>query len=143
MFQTMPSMPVPALVIPAVSGPMAPVLPSLGEPSCPRPFNHECSAAETIPKGTGGSISWHSKRAYDRATPGTATGLQPACADQDLALIFHDADELGEAFGVGLQRRRFAVINDPSLVENDRAWRERQRDAAVLFHQDDRKRAGD
>jgi len=53
----------------------------------------------------------------------------------------HNPDELGEAFRIGAQRLRLAVIDDATLVENRNAWRERQRHAAVLFNEDDRERA--
>src|SRR5208337_3919999 len=57
-----------------------------------------------------------------------------------LALL-RDADEPSEAFGVGAQPTRFAVVSDAALVQNHRGARVFGAHAAVLFHQDDRKRA--
>src|SRR6266550_4289309 len=51
------------------------------------------------------------------------------------------ADELGEPIRVGAQRFGFAIIDDPSFVQDHGTGRERQCDAAVLLDEDDRKPA--
>ena len=47
------------------------------------------------------------------------------------------ADKLGEPIRVGAQRFGFAIIDDPSFVQDHSTGRERQCDAAVLLNEDD------
>src|SRR5687767_12964933 len=83
MFQTMPSRPVPALVIPPVNGCIERVLPT----SCGRSaFNHVCKGLETTPNGTGGSCCGQRKRSPQGPAMQAQTGLFAPCHDFGAAL---------------------------------------------------------
>src|SRR3954468_17385934 len=100
MFQAMPSRPVLALVIPAVSSCIDPALPCF---LCCRAFNHVSSGLETIPNGTCGSLKRQRKRGSTRrATQGGTRFLAPChslCAALSLQRLSLERIQSDRGFG--------------------------------------------
>src|SRR6185369_10751874 len=111
MFQEMPSRPVLALVIPAVSSCIDPALPCF---FCWSAFNHVSSGFETIPNGTRSSFSAQRKRgSHPQATQGGTrffAPCHPLCAALSLNRLSLERIQsvLGDlgAFGAGGGHRK-------------------------------------
>src|ERR1041385_3538668 len=107
MFQTMPSRPVLALVIPAVSSCIEPALPCC---VCWSAFNHVSSGLETIPNGTGGSFWQERKQGSEPGATQSRTRLfapcHPLCAALSLPPPVFGTNPVGSG-GFGGFRHQF------------------------------------